>query len=794
MRFIFNFTLMRLFSFLSALVCSIAWVMLLNHPLGTVPAVGKLLDPVNGFWANAEPVKDVAGQFHNPVTGTTITFDERLVPHVHAANDEALYMAQGYLHAYYRLWQMDMQTRAAAGRISEVIGDKALDFDRKQRRKGMVWAAESSLKAMEADPLTKKTLDAYTKGVNLYISGLTFKSFPLEYKLMGFEPEPWTNLKCALLLKYMADDLTGSVDDIAMTYLKDALPAAELDDLFPDKIKDSRPVIPAGTAFAPASLPVPPVPSGELFARFDTATVKKDMAKKTAANFKSASGIGSNNWAISSKMATNGSAILCNDPHLGLNLPSIWYELQLMAPGINCYGVSIPGAPGIIIGFNDSISWGFTNNYRDVKDYYEIKTTDPRLYIFDNKEIPFNERHEAIVIKGKEQPFIDTIRFTIHGPVLYDEHFPEPSGSGKILAMTWMAHRPTNELLSVYLYNRARNYDEFVKGIQHFECPAQNFIYADRLGNIAIWGQGRFINKWKDQGKYVMRGDISATLWGDTIPMNENPHVFNPAQGYLASANQSVTDNTYPYWYNGDFSEFRSWEINHFLSDSTKKGVEGMMHLQNSNWSYLSQQVKTIIAYAGNPAGFSATWNGELSPEDKTATLFQIVWYNLYKNIWQDDFRNFPDKLYPSAERTMQLLVSDSASKYYDDITTPQREGLKEMLQLSYKQAEDSLKVLEKAGGTEWYKVKNTSVMHLAKLPAFSYEHLKTGGWGNTINAMKKDHGPSWRMIVEMNADKIRAYGVYPGGQSGNPGSKYYATFLDYWVEGKYYTLQFKSK
>lgn len=794
---------MRFVTFIIALALSITWVLLLQRPLGPLPAMGKLMDPVNGFWANAEPVDNAESTFHFPDTTllktVSVVFNERMIPYISAANEEDLYIAQGYLHARYRLWQMDMQTRAAGGRISEVVGEKTFAYDRNQRRKGMVWAAENSLKAMEANPTTKRILDAYTKGVNLYISKLSYKDYPLEYKLMNFDPEPWTNLKCALLLKYMADDLTGSVDDIAMTYLRDVLPAAELNDLYPEKIDGSIPVIPAGTSFASASMPVPPVPPGELFAHFDT-TKKESSIKAALANFKQASGIGSNNWAISGERSASGAAILCNDPHLGLNLPSIWYELQLTAPGINCYGVSIPGAPGIVIGFNDSISWGFTNNYRDVKDYYEIVTKDPRLYSFDGKEVPFNERYESIYIKGKEQPFIDTIRFTIHGPVMYDEHFPEPSGSGKTLAMTWMAHKGTNELLAVYLYNRARNYEEFVNGIQHFECPAQNFLFADRAGNIAIWGQGRFINKWKDQGRYVMRGDIAATLWGDTIPMRENPHVLNPPQHYLASANQSVTDNTYPYWYNGDFTEFRSWAIHHFLQDTLKADAAKMMALQNNNWSYLSDQLMPLFqryAQTGLPKKLLLYFNSyqsDLSAESKAATVFQVWNYFLYLNIWQDEFRNFPDKLFPSQERTMQLLVKDTASKYYDDITTTEKEDLAAIMQRNFKQTADSIGKLERAGNAAWYKAKNTSVIHLAKLPAFSFDHLPTGGWGNTINAMKYNHGPSWRMVVEMDKDEIRAYGVYPGGQSGNPGSKYYSDFLDNWVEGKHFPIQFKER
>ncbi len=186
-------------------------------------------------------------------------------------------------------------------------------------------------------------------------------------------------------------------------------------------------------------------------------------------------------------------------------------------------------------------------------------------------------------------------------------------------------------------------------------------------------------------------------------------------------------------------------------------------------------------------------WDNQYDAESKTALAFQLTSSFLYENIWQDEFKNIPDKLYPSPERTLQLLLQDTASGYYDDIGTSNKERLQDLVQRSYKQATDSMAALAKAGKTAWYQVKNTSVNHLAKLPAFSYTNLKTGGWGNTINAMKPTHGPSWRMIVSMEKDKIKAYGVYPGGQSGNPGSKYYAALLDYWINGKYYTLNFNA-
>ena len=858
--------LLRLLPLLLTLV--VIWA--LNRSFGNTPPLGKLLDPFSGCLTAAEPVgKDfsalatVKGLQH-PVD---IWLEDRLVPHIRAQNDHDLYFTEGYLHATFRLWQMDFQTRAAAGRLGEVIGAKwdtdkttgkrvnlILQYDRGQRRKGMIYAAERSLQAMEAEPRTKAMLDAYRNGINAFIHSLSYRKYPLEYKLMDFAPEDWTNLKSALMLKFMADDLTGHSDDIANTMLRDQLGQKEFDFLFPEKISGSKPVIPEGTKFDAPSLAAPKYPGDSVWARFgshQSATVNgqssvvgrqlADGNGQTANNSalqtatfnlqtEHSDGIGSNNWAISGSHTASGKPILCNDPHLGLNLPSLWFEAQLTAPGVNVYGATLPGAPGVVIGFNNHISWGFTNNYRDVKDYYEISEADRNHYWFNGKAQAYQTRMERIGIKGSDD-FVDTVRYTIHGPVQYEPAFPDAANSGKTLAMCWMAHRPTNELLSIYLLNRAADYSTFTAAIQHFECPAQNFAYADNSGNIAMWGQGQFINKWRGQGRYVMEGRDSLTLWGQNIPMAENPHVLNPPQGYVASANQSVTDSTYPYWYNGDFVEWRSWRINNILGQTIRKykdrakislirnvGPEfdlltsdleadsypnlNMQNLQNDVGSLINsillkpRPIKKKFPNEGNILDPSND-NDELDdPTEQNlffssthATRIQIWWYNLYKDIWQDDFTN-KATIWPSSERTVQLLLSDSTSKYYDDIRTPQKETLRDIVKRALNEAADSLYKLDASGGREWYKVKNTTLTHLARIPAFSYDHLKIGGWNNTINAASGNHGPSWRMIVEMDSIP-KAYAVYPGGQSGNPGSEHYGDYIENWVEGKYFTLHF---
>ncbi|MBA3827567.1 MAG: penicillin acylase family protein [Taibaiella sp.] len=779
---------MRAFGAIISLIFLAALIFVLDHPLGILPPIGRFLDPVNGCLTAADSVnKDFSTTLKIPglQNAAQVQYDERMVPHVSATNDHDLYYIQGYVHASFRLWQMDMQTRAAAGRVSEVVGNKALKFDRTQRRKGMGYAAENSLAAMEEEPRTRIMLDAYTAGVNAYISTLHYRDLPLEYKLIGFSPEPWTPIKCALLLKYMADDLTGYTEDIPLTYLRDMLPEAEFNLLFPERIQGTTPVIPSGTAFDPPSLVTPPVPSDSIWVHFK----KSDFDDKRTEN----DGIGSNSWALSGSRTRSGAPILCNDPHLGLNLPSLWYEMQLHAPGINVCGVSLPGAPGIVIGFNDSISWGFTNNYRDVKDFYAIHPLSEDTYLMDGKPLRYSERIERIGVKGKPT-VIDKVKYTVHGPVIYDAHFEGPSRLKMPLALTWMAHKGTNELLALYLLNRAVNYVGYVDAIINFQCPGQNMIYADKQGNISLWGQGQFVNKWKEQGRYIMNGATSSTLWGQLIPMRENPHALNPEQGYLSSANQCVTDSAFPYYYNGTFYELRAWRINQVLAGLHAASVEDMFALQNDTYSILAANtLPVMLRYITTNDNYTLelrNWNYRLDAESHAATIYQIWWSYLYSDIWHDDFGKVPENLWPLPERTMQLLNTDTTLRFYDDKNTATTEHLGDVIQHSYQQTVDSLKKLERTIGLQWYKVKNTTVSHLAKLPAFSYGELKIGGWGNTVNAAKSDHGPSWRMVVQMTKD-IEAYGVYPGGQSGNPGSKYYASFLKNWVEGKYYRLLF---
>jgi penicillin amidase len=771
---------MRAFRAIIPLCITIIVVLLLNRPVGPLPALGVLLDPVKGCWANAEPVdRDFNALLELPglKDGVSVWFDKDLKAHIRAKNDYDVYYTQGYIHAYFRLWQMDLQTRAAGGRVSEILGEKALDFDRLQRRKGMVYGAEQSLSAMEEEPNTRRMLDAYTAGINAFIKSLQPKDLPLEYKLMDFKPELWTNLKSALLLKYMADDLTGYTEDLQLTLLRDALSPELFALLYPAYDSSASPVIPKGTSYSAPRFGRPSVPGGDIWGHL----AKTDFSKPEENE-----GKGSNNWAVAGARTKSGAPILCNDPHLGLNLPSLWFELQLQAPGLNVYGASLPGAPGVIIGFNDSISWGFTNNYRDVKDFYtiEIAKGNKDKYMFAGRKANFNKRIEHIQLRGGGH-FDDTVYYSLHGPLIYDKSFHGKEHINRPIALAWMAHRPSNELYAIYMLNRAKNYSAFVNAIMSFHCPGQNMVYADKAGNIALWGQGQFINKWHDQGRYLMNGAEPSTRWGAEIPTTENPHVLNPEQGFVSSANQTVTDTTYPYWYNGYFYQFRAWRINQQLSQMNNVSVQDMFKLQQDTYSILAANTLPLMLRhltVKDDKYLSALkqWDYHLSANSVAASVYQLWWYFFHKHSWADITDKIQVPLAPSAERTMQLMLAGD----------PALGDMSATLNKSYKQATDSIALLKKLRGDEWYKVKNTTLRHLTRLPAFSYEGLELGGWSNVVNAVKSDHGPSWRMVVQMTA-QTEAYAIYPGGQSGNPGSRHYGSFVDKWTKGEYNKLLF---
>jgi penicillin amidase len=794
---------MRIVSFVISTVITLALIFVLNKRWDAIPALGKFLSPQSGFWqaaeANGEDLSEELA-FANLEGKVNVYLDDRLVPHVFAENDNDAYFVQGYLHAKYRLWQMDFQSRAAAGRLGEVLNnERLLNYDRLQRRMGMMHAAEGMVSEMEKDAVTKKVMDAYTAGVNAYIDNLTEATLPLEFKLLGYKPEKWSNLKIALFIKLMSADLAGLsyAKDLEFTNQKAIFSRREMAILYPQVDDSLQPIIPPGTAFT-ASVPVPAPPTSvdSLYYSIDSTVNPVKVPKPVDIK-------GSNNWAVSGSKTKSGAAILCNDPHLRLTLPAIWFEMQMHTPTMNAYGATFPSIPGVVIGFNENISFGFTNAGRDVIDYYKIRFKDEsrREYWYNGRWQPVEMRVEEISRFGKEN-FRDSVAYTVFGPVIYDHTFNNGDSSLNMsVAMRWTAHDPSNELLMWLKLNRARNYSDYANAIKHFSTPGQNMIFASKTGDIAIWQQGRFPLRWEGQGIYVMPGEDTSYAWKGWIPQSDNPHVVNPAQGFIQSANQRPVDSTYPYFIPGDYITPRGIAVHQQLNVMQNITPQDMMKLQSDVYSTLAADMVPFLLSHIDSNYVSETewkfldelnnWNYQVTAENKASTIYQTWFDSLEKVIWRDEFSTVGKTVtYPSEQTLFEILKRDSTNKFIDNIFTPQVETLKQQITTAFKMAAKQLAEEEAANGLVWWKHKESSIQHLLRdaLPAFGRFNIKAGGWGNVINAYGKTNGPSWRMIVHMTPE-IEAYGIYPAGQSGNPGSRFYDNFIDDWIAGKYYRL-----
>lgn len=792
---------MRLIPFSICAVLTVALIFIFNTKMLLPAPLGKLLSPQHGVWQNAEAAdEDFSADlsFDNLKGKTDVYFDDRLVPHVFAEVETDAYFIQGYLHAKFRLWQMDLQTLSAAGRASEAVGDIALTHDREFRRLGMVYAAENSLKVMEADPQTKAICDAYTAGVNAWITSLTESSLPIEYKLIGFRPELWSNLKTALFLKYMSYDLAAHETDFEMTNARQFFNIEDFNLLYPAFQDSLDPIIPKGTPFSSPVMQVSqPASADSVY--FKSVVTVEEAQKPDREN-------GSNNWAVGGTKTASGAPILCNDPHLGLNLPSLWYEMQISTPAFNAYGASFPGAPNVIIGYNDSVAFGFTNGGRDVRDYYEIQFKDDsrQEYWFDGQWKQTEFRFEEIKITGKSS-FMDTVAYTVFGPVMYDKSFAgKRTGNQKNYAVRWKAHDPSNELLIFNKLNHAKNYADYQEAVLNLHTPGLNVVFASKTGDIAIRTQGEWPAKWKGQGDFVMPGTDSSYMWKGMIPDSETPFQYNPERGFVSSANQRPVDSTYPYYLGREYPTPRGLIVNRKLAAMQQITPQTMMAMQTDNYNVFAEMARPIFLKNINTAALSAEENEYFSllqnwdlcndVNSTGATVFVLTWNEFKPVVFDDEFANAPQPIQKPMESTLlEAVLRDSAYKFLDNIKTPQQETLADIATLAFKNAVIDLKKAKADGKLEWAKYKGTTVSHLAKIPAFSRANLPIGGGSNIINATRDTHGPSWRMVISLT-QKTEAFGIYPGGQSGNPGSKFYDNFVSYWAAGKYYSLWMMTK
>jgi penicillin amidase len=789
--------------FISLLVC-LALIYLLDNRWeikgSPIPPLGKFVDPMNGFWQNidSKDFKDRGFDVGGLKDKVMITYDSLLIPHIFAGNSEDLYLAQGYITAAHRLWQMEFQTHAAAGRLSEILGagpeGRVLDYDRGQRRLGMVHGAQQAHDLMMNNEITKMVAEKYTEGINQYIASLRYKDLPVEYKLLDYKPEPWTTLKCALLLKSMAQTLNMGDKDIEMTNALKLFGKENLELLYPDREPATDPIVnnPGNWKFTPTRLDTVPLAVPEEFIN-----VKKLPPSDPTT--------GSNNWAVSGSKTATGSPILCGDPHLNLSLPSIWYAVQLHGPDINVMGASLPGAPGVIIGFNDSIAWSVTNAQRDLVDWFKItyENATREKYLLDGKWKETKKVIEEFKVRNGES-FYDTVVYTHWGPVTYDGsyHAEDPLSN---YSFRWMSHDGSEELLTFHKLNRAKNHGAYMEALNHFGTPAQNFVFASVSGDVAMRIQGKYPVRRKNEGKFVLDGSKSTNGWKAYIPNDQNVMYKNPLRGFVSSANQYPADSTYPYYITAvNWEAYRNRRINQVLRGSDSITVEDMMRLQGDNYNLKAAEslpiflsyLDTVNLTADERMIYNAlkSWDYFNTAESEAASYYEAWWDKLMPMTWDEMAKNDVTLSRPTTYTTIRLIKEKPDLSFFDIQETPEKETAREILLSSFKAGVQDIidwKKNHPASSTvNWGTFKDSYIGHLLRLQPFNIP-VNHGGNHDIVNAHSRTHGPSWRMVVSLEKSGIKAWGVYPGGQSGNPGSYYYSNLLDTWVADKHFQLSF---
>lgn len=790
---------MKYFSFIFVLILTVALAWAISNPIGPVPPIAPLIDPYHGFWQNMYSEDELAESelmLEGLSAPVQVVYDENLIPHIFAENDLDLYTAQGYITAKHRLWQMEFQTRAAAGRISEIVGDVALDLDRMTRRKGLGYGAELGLEFLQKnDPETLSFLEAYANGVNQYINSLTPAQTPVEYKILNYKPETWTAYKSLLLLKYMSDMLVGD-RDLEYSNLRKVLGEELLNKLYPDFPAENDPVIEAEKVwdFTPLQIQKP---DSVNYPNDDLVIEPLPQPEK---------GTGSNNWAVSGSKTKNGNPILANDPHLSLNLPSLWYAIQLTTPAYSVKGASLPGALGVISGFNQNIAWGVTNATKDARDWYKITFQDDsrKAYKYGEAWRETTFRIEEIKIKGKEA-YLDTVVYTHYGPIVYDKSF-RAERQDVNFALKWTVHMGSNEQKTFLKLNKAKNHADYNEALDNFTAPAQNFVFASKSGDIAMRIQGKFAFKWPEQGKFFMDGADPKMEWQGFIPNDQNPSTLNPERGFVASANQHPVDPSYPYYvFDNSYEHYRNRRINGKLRQMDQITVEDMKTLQfDDYYTQASEALPLMLNLLGTVDSSDekaqaylkllSDWDFYADPNQKAPTLYYIWWGKLFDQIWQEWEDFGVPVVKPNSYQTIQFLKNEPEGSVFDLGKTPSTETAATHVRKAFEMMLEEMNEWEgKEGDFTWANYKRTTIQHLVpQFKAFSVSNVYTGGGGGIVNATSGRHGASWRMVVEL-ADQPIAFGVYPGGQSGNPGSKYYGNFIPIWAEGKYLNFNLRN-
>jgi penicillin amidase len=720
------------------------------------------------------------------------------IPHIDAKNPPDLFFAQGFVHAQDRLWQMELNRRTAQGRLSEIFGEIALDTDRTARTFGFNRLAQQDWELF--DDFSRSAIIAYTRGVNAFLD-LNKSKLPVEFTLISHQLDPWHELDSVAFTRVMMWQLSHAwYNEIVRAQIIEATSpelAAELEIQYP--------------VHNPVCLP-----AGIEFNLLDS----ENRLIKGSGPFINR-GMGSNAWAVNGVKSFTGKPILCNDMHLQISLPGLWYQAHLATEIFQVTGVTLPGIPGVLVGHSDHIAWGMTLAFTDCEDLFieRFNPDSPNEYLTENGWEEAEIITENIEVKGKTKPHLEEVIITRHGPVVSDViGYTQERVSVKSMAL-----QPSLAFQGWMFLNQATNWDEFIDAMQFIDAPQLNVTYADTSGNIGYWITGKVPIRKNGKGQIPAPGWNGEYEWIGVVPFEHMPHSFNPESGYVLNCNNSIIPDDYPYylgneWMNG----YRARRISDLLTGKEKfspddfrkihidftclPAMELVPHLHELTCEDpdLQKALEILI-----------NWDGKLDTESIGGTLYEVFRYTLVRNIFEPTLgEDLCNKV--MGQGFHPLLLSSNEFFGHDTVTMLRlldnpdswwirnAGGKQELLKKSFKQAVQWLKneLGSDLSTWHWGKIHKVNFSHALGLQkpldkVFNCGPFPIGGDTDTPcqTAMLPNDpydnnawAPSFRQIVDLS-DLSKSVGMVPPGQSGQLGSDHYSDLIESWIDGEYFPV-----
>ncbi|HVO58715.1 MAG TPA: penicillin acylase family protein [Dongiaceae bacterium] len=777
--------------------------------LATLLAAGGL-----AWWLFLRPLPQVDGTASLPGLQSQVTVDRDAwgVPHIKAASLADLAEAQGYVTAQDRLWQMDLLRRVGRGQLSEIVGPAALPLDKKFRL--LRFSAAAEREAANLDEESRVAMEAYARGVNEFIAQHQNK-LPVEFTLLKYKPAPWKPADTMVISAYMYETLTETwqdkLDRAKLTAMAGPERAKDLysQEAMMDHYVVGDPDAPQGGGqrtgdpddedddddMAQDSLLKASAQTPEgVFPDLTSALAKNVVTWVGESQREIRHGLGSNNWVVSGEHTATGKPLLANDTHLELSLPGIWYEAHLTAPGWNVKGFTLPGAPLVVIGHNDKIAWGFTNNGADVQDLY-IETFNPAQadeYKVNGKWVKAQIVDEVIRVKdAADQHF--PIVVTRHGPVMQRE-------GDKGYALKWTATEPGGLSNTYNKLGKAQNWREFRELLKPVWGPAQNAVYADAAGNIGYVMAARVPLRKKGHGEVPVPGDTDEYEWKGYIPFEQLPQTLNPPEGLIVTANARVVGPDYKPYLTDNWEEpYRTQRIWELLLGKNNLRPDDMMKVQADTYSYPDVFVAEQLVGAAKLVEpkdertkklvtLAKDWNGIADEDSSVVSFLEATRRAALRAVLRTVAGDQPELYQWRSTTFLQWVLTDRPKEWLP-------KEYKDYDQLLVGAADEAVKHLEKESGSAkvedwaWKRFDSLEMLHplgregwLKRL--FSISGKPQGGTGFSPRAATRFHGPAMRIVSNIG-DWDHSLMVLPAGQSGQLGSSHYSDQFRYWYEGK---------